>query len=148
MLMENGEHSNQDSNDSTVNRSLMQELQSKLGEYDQMKERAKAQMAENANKSQHGCGSEMEIEDAVADKEYALKQAQMQVQLTEYDSMLMNKQVLFQKMLENNLNARMDGQMDELKAKIEALEKEKKELMEVVRLGDANSKYKVFFFLF
>jgi kinesin family protein 4/21/27 len=73
------------------------------------------------------------------DKDYAFRQAKMQYQLSEYDTELMKKQFLFQKMLENNINsqhATLDSNMDELKSKIDTLEKEKEELMETIRSSD------------
>ena len=130
----NGEASNDGDITNSQNKSLMVELQNKLGEYDQLKEKSeKSALIEDAEKQ------ELNIIDDVADKDYALRQAQMQVQLTEYDSELMRKQVLFQKMLENNINSKLDTQMDELKHKIESLEKEKDELLDVIRASTADS---------
>jgi kinesin family protein 4/21/27 len=130
----NGEASNDGDITNSQNKSLMAELQNKLGEYDQLKEKSeKSALIDDADKQ------ELNIIDDVADKDYAFRQAQMQVQLTEYDSELMRKQVLFQKMLENNINSKLDSQMDELKHKIESLEKEKDELLDVIRASTADS---------
>ena len=61
----------------------------------------------------------------------------MQVQLSEYDSELMKKEILHRKMLENILSTAKDTNTEELKSRIELLEREKEELQELVRSGDS-----------
>jgi kinesin family protein 4/21/27 len=77
-----------------------------------------------------------------------LRQAKMQYQLTEYDSELAKKEQLFRKMCENNAFSSINDtkllstNMEELKHKIESLEKEKEELLETLRCTEASSKNK------
>ena len=61
----------------------------------------------------------------------------MQVQLSEYDSELMKKEILHRKKLENILSTTKDTNTEELKSRIEMLEKEKEELQDLVRNSDA-----------
>lgn len=71
--------------------------------------------------------------------DYALRQAKMQVQLTEYDTELTKKEYLFRKMQENAMSTslndplHLEACMDDLKTKIIALEKEKEELQDMLR---------------
>ena len=71
------------------------------------------------------------------DKEFTLRQAQMQYQLTEYDTNLQRKQALHSKMLESltQSHGSMDN-MTELKSRIELLEAEKSDLQRVVSSND------------
>lgn len=76
-----------------------------------------------------------------ADKDYALRQAQMQFQLGEFDSELMKKQYLHQKMLDNltqlsGKDTKLESNMDELKSRIDSLEKEKIDLLDQIRISD------------
>jgi len=68
-----------------------------------------------------------------ADKEFTIRQAQMQFQLTEYDSDLQRKQALHSKMLDNLSHTHMTsmGNMEQLliiESRIDCLEREKKDL--------------------
>ncbi len=137
----NSSLSNHSSLDQTVsqcnaNKSLLlSELQSKLGEFDQLKDKEHLSMIQENDQNLANCDNEP------VDKDFALKQAKMQYQLTEYDTELMKKQQLFQKMLENNMNKhenKIESNMEELKTKIDMLEKEKEDLLDVIRNGDAS----------
>ena len=65
----------------------------------------------------------------------------MQFQLGEFDSELMKKQYLHQKMLENLVqlsgkDTKLESNMDELKSRIDSLEKEKEDLLDQIRTTD------------
>ena len=120
---------------------LMSELQSKLGEFDQLKDKEQLSMIQENEQNLATCDSVNEP----VDKDFALRQAKMQYQLTEYDTELMKKTQLFQKMLENNMNKhenKIEANMDDLKTRIDALEKEKEDLLDVIRNGEAGAKSK------
>ena len=70
-------------------------------------------------------------------KDYALRQAKMQVQLTEFDTELIRKQQLHQKMLDNVKGEyTIDSKMQDLTNKIESLEKEMKDLLDLISTAD------------
>jgi hypothetical protein len=135
--------------------SIFTELESKLGEIDLLKEKADQnratcldQQAATAASSSSAAGTSLELagsSDSLSieplDKDFALRQAQMQVQLTEYDSELATKEHLFRQMMENNqieqAETRLTVNMDELKCKIKTLEKEKEELQNFVAKADS-----------
>ena len=72
-----------------------------------------------------------------ADKEFTLRQARMQYQLADFDSELVKKQSLHQKMVENLTRTNMTFEnLDELKSRIECLEREKEELQGVIKSSD------------
>jgi hypothetical protein len=65
----------------------------------------------------------------------------MQFQLGEFDSELMKKQYLHQKMLDNLVqlsgkDTKLESNMDELKSRIDSLEKEKEDLLDQIRTTD------------
>jgi len=65
----------------------------------------------------------------------------MQFQLGEFDSELMKKQYLHQKMLDNLVqlsgkDTKLESNMDELKSRIGSLEKEKEDLLDQIRTTD------------
>lgn len=75
------------------------------------------------------------------DKDYALRQAKMQLQLGEFDTELLKKQSLHQKMLQSLVHltgrdSKLESNMDELKNRIELLEKEKEDLLDQIRTSD------------
>ena len=140
-------------------RALIGEMRVKLGELEQLKDKEQSDLMENAERD-----SQLLSEAAAAgtltepaDKDYALRQAQMQYQLTEYDSELLRKQVLFQKMMENNKLASSGSSgvggtatvgasssssvnAEEMRSKIESLEAEKADLLETIRVDTAARK--------
>lgn len=76
----------------------------------------------------------------------------MQMQLTEYDTELMKKQQLFKRMIENNASSarddtRIEASLEELKSKIEGLEREKEDLQNQLRTGDSR-KYEYLILIF
>lgn len=126
--------------DQTINhnKTLINELQTKLGEFEKIKESENEEQAEMTE-------SELNLDqNEPMEKDFALRQAKMQCQLSEYDTELAKKEILFRKMIENNINsikdARFEANMAELKLKIESLEKEKEDLLDVIRNGDTASK--------
>lgn len=123
-------------------KSILNELESKLEEFDQMKvkEEQNQPNADQEMNENNENGNDNIIEPA--DKDYAFRQAQMQFQLSEYDSELAKKEQIFRKMIENNMSSqngtsRYDINMDELKSKINALEKEKEELLDIIRAAES-----------
>ncbi len=136
--MIDGEASNSGSQPGSMNKSLISELQSKLGEFEQLKEK------EQSNEMHQEENADFVQTNEQEDKDFALRQAKMQIQLTEYDSELMKKQMLFKKMMDNNLSSikdyKFDSSMDELKSKIESLEKEKEELHDMIRNADTSAR--------
>lgn len=133
--------------------SLIDQLQAKFGEFEKIKENEQQQQAEFAEITLEVSVRAGRLTDQLttgltccfcsqqqaepADKEFALRQAKMQVQLSEYDSELMKKEILHRKMLENILSTAKDTSTEELKSRIELLEREKEELQELVRTGDS-----------
>lgn len=121
-------------------KSILNELESKLEEFDQMKVKEEQNQLPNADQEMNENANDNVIEPA--DKDYAFRQAQMQIQLSEYDSELAKKELIFRKMLENNMSSqhgasRYDINMDELKSKINSLEKEKEELLDIIRAAES-----------
>jgi kinesin family protein 4/21/27 len=118
---------------------LLSEIQSKLDEFNELTSMTKDQLSLPGPLGQHedetpmGCGVDQALEPL--NKEFTLKLAGYQHQLTEFDSELSKKQQLFSKMLENNMNKHeskvaADGKdMQALQLKIDALEMEKDELL-------------------
>lgn len=101
------------------NKTMVTELQNKMQEYEQIKKDSSEIM------------NEPEVSDLnePMEKDYALRQAKMQCQLSEYDTELAKKEILFQKMVENTVSMRYEAQMEEFKHRIDALEKEKEDLI-------------------
>jgi hypothetical protein len=141
-----------------ASKSLFTELESKLGEFDLLREKEEqnrmAPSAADQDMNEHGESGSANGNNVIEplEKDYALRQAQMQVQLTEYDSELAKKELIFRKMVENNLNAQkesteFDISMQELKTKINALEKEKEELQDLVRNADSRKYGRFIFFV-
>ena len=128
-------------------KSMLSEIEAKIGELEaqQTKAQQQQQQAENDEADQE---QQQQNPLEPAEKDYALRQAQMQVQLTEYDSELAKKESLFKKMMENQTYSGMFGGyegatssgVDELKSKIAALEKEKEELQDMLRSSDSASR--------
>jgi hypothetical protein len=119
---------------------LMNEMQSKLGEFEQLK------VAREEQTNLLGAESDMTLTADVnepLDKEHTLKMAGMQHQLNEYNSELIKKQQVFQKMLDNNTNkheshqvTNVDSELATLKSKIESLEREKDELLKTKHVAE------------
>jgi hypothetical protein len=117
--------------DSTV-KALIGELQSKLGEFEQLRDKPSEPLPNEEESAEDQVHS-----DPAAEKEFTLRQAQMQFQLTEYDSDLQRKQALHSKMLDNLTRTHMSmGNMEELRTRIESLEGEKLELQRVINSSD------------
>ena len=76
------------------------------------------------------------------DTEHTLKMAGMQHQLNEYNTELIRKQQVFQKMLQNSSNTHennsvnVDSELASLKSKIESLEREKDELLKTKHVAE------------
>ena len=76
------------------------------------------------------------------DTEHTLKMAGMQHQLNEYNTELIRKQQVFQKMLQNSTNTHenhsinVDSELAGLKSKIELLEREKDELLKTKHVAE------------
>ena len=132
---------------------LIDQLQAKFGEFEKIKEKEQTEFVGsdeltlevsgpwvNKFRGERGCQvTIVSLQAEPADKEFALRQAKMQVQLSEYDSELMKKEMLHRKMLENILSTAKDTNTEELKSRIELLEREKEELQELVRSGDSQT---------
>ncbi len=119
----------------TNTKSLISDLQSKLGEFEQLAEKeSKEELKEDLEEDLTLGGHDT----SPADKEFTLRQAQMQFQLTEYDSDLQRKQSLHSKMLDNLSHTHMAsmGNMEELKSRIECLEREKEDLQRCLTTSD------------
>ncbi len=117
----------------TNTKSLINDLQSKLGEFEQLAgKNTKEEVKEEEEEMETGHDT------SPADKEFTLRQAQMQFQLTEYDTDLQRKQALHSKMLDNLSNSHMAniGNIDDLKLRIECLEKEKEDLQRCLTSSD------------
>jgi len=119
---------------------LMNEMQSKLGEFEQLK------VAREEQTNLLGAESDMTLTgdaNEPLDKEHTLKMAGMQHQLNEYNSELIKKQQVFQKMLDNNTNkheshqvTNVDSELATLKSKIESLEREKDDLLKTKHVAE------------
>lgn len=116
----------------STTKSLISELQSKLGEFEQLRDKP-SEPAQNEEET-----AETEVQgDPAVEKEFTLRQAQMQFQLTEYDSDLQRKQALHSKMLDNLTRSHASmGNMDELKSRIQSLESEKLDLQRLINSSD------------
>ena len=138
MSKDNDEQVSSQSLDQTVNitnssKALLTEMQNKLGEFEKIADK-EAEMIQNDEEMNA-------ITNEPVDKDYALRQAQMQFQLGEFDSELMKKQYLHQKMLDNlthltGRDTKLESNMDELKHRIDSLEKEKEDLLDQIRTSD------------
>ena len=108
-----------------INELLFTELQSKLDEFDQLREKEHSKIV---NEEDSNC----ETSNEQTYKDYVLSQAKMQVQLTEFDTNLIIKHQLHQSML-NNIRSEQCIDMasiTNMRNKIDSLEKEKKDLIE------------------
>lgn len=111
-------------------------MQNKIGEFEKLRDKEQTNLIQsNENDELNNVSNEP------ADKDYALRQAQYQFQLGEFDNELMKKQYLHQKMLENltqlsSKDTKLESNMDELKSRIDSLEKEKEDLMDQIRTSD------------
>jgi len=138
---ENSADSVPESVKSTVNKTLLDDLESKFSELREIQQASSSQKCqENAAN-----GDELSDENQPIDKDYALRQAKMQIQLTEYDAELCKKQMLHQRMIETTsqygmLNLNYQNCMDDLKHKVELLEKEKEDLHELLKQGESSKK--------
>ncbi len=78
------------------------------------------------------------------DKDYALRQAKMQIQLNEYDNELFKKQMLHQKMLESTSlyggGIKYENSIEDLKHQVDSLEREKEELLDLIKQGSESKK--------
>jgi kinesin family member 4 len=138
------ENKNQNDNGSMISNKespnkteLFSELQSKLGEFEKLRdneEQATVTLMETSSDQSEP-----------VDKDYAFRQAKMQVQLNDYDTELAKKEQLHKRMLENIMSSYgcctpVVGDMDELKSRIETLEREKEELQDMLRNSSDNRK--------
>lgn len=117
---------------------LINELQTKLNEFDELKVKEEKAIAAEPEPE-----TELISPNEPVDKEYVMRQARMQFQLTEYDAELAKKEMLFQKMRENNYEdqlLRSSHNMQDLRSKIDSLEKEKEDLMDALRSNEATSR--------
>jgi kinesin family protein 4/21/27 len=110
-------------------------MQNKIGEFEKLRDKEQTNLMQNNDNEDELNSNEP------ADKDYALRQAQMQFQLGEFDTELMKKQYLHQKMIENltqlsSKDTKLESNMDELKSRIDSLEKEKEDLMDQIRTSD------------
>lgn len=118
---------------------LMNELQSKIGEFDQLKESREHQS--NLIAVENDTMIDGDANEPV-DTEHTLKMAGMQHQLNEYNTELIRKQQVFQKMLQNSTNTHenhsinVDSELAGLKSKIELLEREKDELLKTKHVAE------------
>lgn len=129
---------------------MLSEIEAKIGELEAQQTKAQQQQQQQADNDEADQEQQQQQQNPLepAEKDYALRQAQMQVQLTEYDSELAKKESLFKKMMENQTYSGMFGGyegatssgVDELKSKISALEKEKEELQDMLRSSDSASR--------
>ena len=106
---------------------FMSELQSKLGEFEQLKEKEVQLAPESQNEADFAANEPV-------DKDHTLRIAGMQYRLNEYDTELIKKQQLYDKMFDNKNNTHENKQtvtaeMETLIAKIDSLEKERDELL-------------------
>lgn len=127
-------------NQSSEKLQLMNELQSKLGEFEQLKEAGEQQT--NLIAAENDMTLATDANEPV-DTEHTLKMAGMQHQLNEYNTELMRKQQVFQKMLENNSNKHetqqamnVETELASLKSKIDLLEREKEELLKTKHVAE------------
>jgi len=115
---------------------IFNEIHNKIGEFEKLRD-----------KEQTNSISSYEIEELnslsnePAYKYYVLRQAQMQLDLGKFDNELMKKQYLHQKMLEDltqlsSKDTKLESNMNELKSRIDLLQKEKENLENQTGISD------------
>ena len=120
---------------------MINEMQNKFKEFEQIKEIEKS-MAIKQEAEQELI---MQNFNEPVDTDYVMRQAKMQWQLTEYDSELAKKEQLFRKVRENTYDSINDVKLattniDELKGQIDALEREKDKLQDLLRSSEISKK--------
>jgi kinesin family protein 4/21/27 len=84
------------------------------------------------------------MKDEPVDKDYLLRQVQMQRQITEYDDELAKKEFIFRQMVANTYESIKDAKrhpdIGELKEKIDSLEREKETLQDALRSNEISKK--------